>query len=54
MSVIIKEVLTKRDLSRWVEFPNRLYHDNEYYVPFLKPDEMSTFTKKENSSGQIG
>jgi len=48
MSVIIKEVLTKRDLSRWVEFPNRLYHDNEYYVPFLKPDEMSTFTKKEN------
>ena len=48
MSVIIKEVLTKHDLSKWVEFPNKLYKENEYYVPFLKPDEMSTFNPKEN------
>lgn len=48
MSVIIKEVLNRSDLSKWVEFPNKLYKDNEYYVPFLKSDEMSTFTKSKN------
>ena len=48
MSVIIKEVLTRSDLSKWVEFPNELYKDNEYYVPFLKADEMSTFSKDKN------
>ena len=48
MSILIKEVLTRADLSRWVEFPNTLYENNEYYVPFLKADEMSTFTKAKN------
>ena len=48
MGVVIKEVLTRADLSRWVEFPNTLYEDNEYYVPFLKADEISTFTKAKN------
>ncbi len=48
MSVIIKEVLTKSELSKWVEFPTKLYRDNKYYVPFLKADEMSTFTREEN------
>lgn len=48
MSVVIKEVLTRSDLSRWVEFPSKLYKENEYYVPFLKADEMSTFNKEEN------
>ena len=48
MSIVIKEVLTRADLSRWVEFPNELYRDNEYYVPFLKTDEMATFTKAKN------
>ena len=48
MSIVIKEVLTRADLSRWVDFPNELYRDNEYYVPFLKTDEMATFTKSKN------
>ena len=48
MSILIKEVLTKSELSRWVEFPTTLYKDNEYYVPFLKSDEMATFTAKKN------
>ena len=48
MSIIIKEVLTRSELSRWVEFPNELYRDNEYYVPFLKSDEMATFSKNKN------
>ena len=44
MSITIKEITTRSELSRWVEFPNTLYKDNEYYVPLLKSDEMATFT----------
>ncbi len=48
MSVEIKEVLTKKDLKKWVDFPNKLYKENKYYVPFLFNDEMDTFTKEKN------
>lgn len=48
MSITIKEITTRSELSRWVEFPNALYKDNEYYVPFLKSDEMATFSEKKN------
>ncbi len=48
MSVIIREVTSKRDLKRWVEFPNSLYRDNEFFVPFLALDETETFTPDKN------
>ena len=48
MSITLKEILTKRDLKKWVDFPNKLYKGNKYYVPFLKMDEMATFTPKSN------
>ncbi len=48
MSVIVKQVATKNDLKKWVEFPNTLYKDVPAYVPFLRSDELSTFNKKEN------
>ena len=48
MSILIKEVKTRAELSRWVDFPNTLYEGNEYYVPFLKSDEMATFTRDKN------
>lgn len=48
MSVEIKEVLTKKDLKKWVEFPNTLYKGVDAYVPFLFNDEMDTFTKEKN------
>ena len=44
MSIVIEEVLTKKDLVRFVRFPNKLYRDNEYFVPFLEPDEIDTFS----------
>lgn len=50
MSVEIKEVLTKKDLWAWVRFPNKLYKNNEYFVPFLENDEFDTFTKDKNPS----
>ncbi|MBQ6946415.1 MAG: hypothetical protein IJN42_00055 [Clostridia bacterium] len=48
MSINIKEVTTKKDLRKWVEFPNTLYQDNKYFVPFLAADEAETFTKEKN------
>ena len=50
MSVTIKEVTTKKDLLKWVRFPNRLYKDSECFVPFLESDELDTFTKEKNPS----
>ena len=48
MSITIKEVDNKKDLLKWVRFPTTLYKDNEYYVPFLEPDELDTFTPEKN------
>lgn len=48
MGIIIKEVVTKNDLKKWVDFPNKLYKKEKNFVPFLFPDEMSTFTKEKN------
>ena len=48
MSININEVTSKKDLKKWINFPNSLYKDNEYYVPFLAADEAETFTKDKN------
>lgn len=48
MSIIIKQVTSKRDLRKFVDFPNKLYKGNEYFVPKLFSDEMTTFNKKKN------
>ncbi len=48
MSVVIKEVLDKKDLKKWVDFPNKMYKKNKAYCPFLFPDEMDTFTRSKN------
>lgn len=48
MSVVIKEVLTKKDLKKWVDFPNKMYKKVPQFVPFLFPDEIDTFTKEKN------
>ena len=48
MGVEIREVLTKKELWSWVRFPNQLYKDNEYFVPFLESDEFETFSADKN------
>lgn len=48
MAVIIKEVLSKKDLKKWVDFPNKMYKKCKQYCPFLFPDEIDTFTKAKN------
>ena len=42
--VEIVEVLTKKQLWKWVRFPNKLYKDNKWFVPFLENDEFDTFS----------
>lgn len=48
MSVIVKEVKTKKELKVWATFPNKLYKKVPEFVPFLLGDEMDTFTKGKN------
>lgn len=48
MSVEIREVLNRKDLKKWVDFPNKLYKKVDAYVPFLMMDEMDTFTPSKN------
>ena len=48
--VEIREVLSRKDLKKWVDFPNKLYKENPNYVPFLFSDEMNTFNIKINPS----
>ena len=42
--VEIVEVQTKKDLWKWVRFPNRLYKRNAFFVPFLEQDEFDSFS----------
>jgi hypothetical protein len=44
----IVQVTTKKDLKKFVTFPNRLYKGNPYYVPQLTFDEVNTLRKDKN------
>ena len=48
MKVTIREVNTRREMKRFVEFPNRLYKGNPYYVPQLVTGEMNTLSRTKN------
>ena len=45
MNVIIKEVLSLKDLKRFVRFPRELYKNDPLYVPPLDADEMNSLRK---------
>ncbi|MDR1678863.1 MAG: hypothetical protein LBR81_03710 [Prevotellaceae bacterium] len=48
MSIEIREVLTKRDLKRFIQFNLDLYKHNEFVAPPLIVDEMSTLDREKN------
>lgn len=48
MSITVKEVNSGREMKKWVRFPNKLYKDNDFFVPFLETDELETFSKEKN------
>lgn len=43
--ITIKEVQSRRELKKFVDFPNKLYKGNKYYVPQLVSAEMKTLSK---------
>lgn len=44
----IVEVKTKKQLKKFVEFPNKLYKGNKYYCPPMAGDELNTFIPNKN------
>ena len=46
--VQIKEVKTKADRSLFVDLPNRLYRDNDNFVPAFYGDDMADWDEKKN------
>lgn len=48
MSVTIKEVQSRRDLTNFINFPEKLYRNNPCYVPRLFFDQLDTLDKKRN------
>ena len=53
MSVEIKKVLTRRDLRKFVNFPETIYKDNPYYVPPLVFDQMDTLDQKKGAAQEF-
>ena len=48
MKVTVKEVVTRKDLKKFVHYPNELYKDNPYYVPTLESGDLDTLDAKKN------
>ena len=53
MAVEIREIRTKRELRKFIEFANRLYKDCPYYCPPLFFDEMNCFDKENNPALEV-
>jgi len=48
MGIVIKEVVSRRDLKKFISFPYNLYAGSKYWVPPLFFDEMNTLRKDKN------
>lgn len=53
MAVIIKEVQTRSELRKFVNFPEKLYRDNPYYVPPIVFDQMDTLDQKKGAAQEF-
>jgi len=53
MKVTIKEAVSKKDIRRFVHFPNRLYKDNPYYVPQIESMDRDTLTPSKNHAFEV-
>ena len=53
MSVEIKEVRTRSELRKFVNFPELLYKDNPHYVPPLVFDQMDTLDQKKGAAQEF-
>ncbi|MDR1667315.1 MAG: N-acetyltransferase [Bacteroidales bacterium] len=48
MSVVLKEIITDRDLKRFIKFPFKLFENCKYWVPPLIEGEIQTLHKNKN------
>lgn len=48
MAVVVREVVNRRDLRRFILFPFRLYRGNTCWVPPLLLDEWNTLSSRKN------
>jgi len=53
MTVVIKEVKTRSQLRRFVNFPEKLYRKNPCYVPPLVFDQMDTLDRKRGAAKEF-
>ncbi|MCC8155263.1 MAG: hypothetical protein LIP01_14390 [Tannerellaceae bacterium] len=53
MSIIVKEVTTKKELKKFVKFNIELYKDSPYHVPGLIEEEMMTLDPKRNPAFEV-
>ncbi len=53
MSVEIRPVKTRRELRRFVNFPEKLYRDNPYYIPPLVFDQMDTLDQEKGAAQEF-
>lgn len=53
MMVTVKEVTSRSELRTFVDFPNKLYRGNEFYVPQLVSADMDTLTPQKNKAFEV-
>ena len=53
MSIEIRPVRTRGELRRFVNFPEKLYRDNPYYVPPLVFDQMDTLDQEKGAAQEF-
>jgi hypothetical protein len=44
----VKEIFSKKELKKFIQFSFELYKDNPYWIPPLINDELETFDKTKN------
>ena len=47
-TVTVKEVTTKSDLRKFVDFPNKMYREVPQFVPAFYGDDLEDWDKKKN------
>lgn len=47
-NIVVKEVLTKSELRKFVDYPNKLYKDVPQFIPAFYGDDMADWDKSKN------
>lgn len=48
MDVLLKEVLTQKDLEVFIRFPDQIYKGSQYYIPALHSNQKATLSSGKN------